>query len=118
MCLDPFYCAVFIDLEGKSKCIAHLLCLKLFGQFRKEKEAAIGWLRVDGEQTDFSLLLLPFMADAILSSLLPPSGPHVLEVTRKPAVVVATSGEVDLPTTQDPGPLQKPTWQVSRGLLF
>ncbi|GAB1292192.1 Leucine-rich repeat serine/threonine-protein kinase 1 [Apodemus speciosus] len=38
-------------------------------------------------------------------------GPHVLEVTGKPAVVTATSREVDLQTTQDPGPLQKPTWQ-------
>lgn len=72
MCLDPFYCAVLIDLEGKSKCVAHLLCLKLFGQFCKEKEAVIGWLRVDREQTDFSFFLLPFMVDAILSSLLPP----------------------------------------------
>ena len=43
-------------------------------------------------------------------------GPHVLEVTGKPAGGTPTSREVDLQTAQNPGSLQKPLWQVSRGL--
>lgn len=59
------------------------------------------------------------MFDTIFSpSLLLFPGPYVLEVTGEPVVVTATSREVDLQTTQDPGPLQKPIWQVSSGRLY
>lgn len=57
--------------------------------------------------------------DAIFSLSLRPSlsGPHVLEGPGKPAGGPASSGEVDLQTAQNPGPLQKPIWQVSRGYV-
>lgn len=51
-----------------------------------------------------------------LSLCLSVPGPYILEVTGEPAGGTPTSREMDLQATQNPGPLQKPTWQVSESI--